>query len=74
MALKQKNSTLEEEQIQMIGEYGQALGNLDFSSALRVVIREWQEMKKLQMVGIGSMPRPVDGVDVPVVLVQQDGS
>lgn len=74
MALKQKNSTLEETQIAMISEYGQQLGNLDFSSALRVVIREWQELKRLHVVGIGSLPRPEDAVDVPVVLVQQDGA
>lgn len=72
MALKQKNSSLEEAQIRMIREYGQALGSLDFSTTLRVIIREWQEMKGLKVVGIGSLPRPEDAVEVPVVLVQQE--
>lgn len=73
MALKQKNSTLEEEQIQMIGEYGQALGSLDFSTTLRMIIREWQQMRQMRVMAVGELPRPDGAQAVPVVSVQAEG-
>ena len=72
MGLKQRTSTMDEDQIRVIQEYGREMGNLDFSSALRVVIREWQEMKRMKVVAIGELPRPVDGTSVPVVHVQAE--
>jgi hypothetical protein len=72
MALKQKNSSLTEDQIAMISGYGEKLGNLDFSATLRIIIREWQEMKQLRVVAIGELPRPEGAQIVPVVHVQAE--
>jgi hypothetical protein len=63
---------MDEDQIRVIQEYGREMGNLDFSSALRVVIREWQEMKRMKVLTVSDLPRPEDGQSVPVVHVQAE--
>lgn len=72
MALKQRTSTMDENHIQVIQEYGKQLGNLDFSSALRVVITEWLEMKGWRVVGESELPKPEDALPVPVLLVKKE--
>ena len=72
MGLKQRTSTMDEDQIQVIQDYGQRLGNLDFSSTLRVVIAEWIEFKRFRVVGISELPSPDDAVSVPVIQVAEE--
>jgi hypothetical protein len=57
------------EDIRIVQEHAQPKG-IDFSSSLRIIVREWAEMKRLRVVGIGSLPRPVDAAEGPVILAQ----
>ena len=70
MGAKQRSVSMTEEDIHIIREHGRPYG-MDFSTSLRVIIREWQEMKRMRVVGVSELPRPVDGQAVPVVMVQQ---
>ena len=47
-------------------------GQRGFSIALRQVVREWQFYARLG--GIGALPRPIGGAEVPVITTRRDGN
>jgi hypothetical protein len=67
MARIAKNSSLYPEDIEIVKSYGEARG-LDWSSALRLIIREWSVYRVAR---IEDLPHPADAQPVPVVYVER---
>lgn len=44
---------------------------LSFSDGVRMIIREWAEMKRMHVVKTDELPHPADAHPVPVVYVQE---
>lgn len=68
---KQRSVSMLPEDIKIVQEHGEPM-SLDFSTSLRLIIREWQEMKRMRVVGIDSLPRPAGATEVPVILVRAE--
>lgn len=67
---KQRSVSMLPEDVKIVQENGAPYG-LDFSSSLRQIIRQWAEMRRMNVVAVGELPRPEDGQAVPVVHVQK---